>query len=294
MRHFKHHLDTFPSPTCPSDKVPFIADSNVVIGNGQSTTASLANLPDSYCVLLKGNWFVKAGPAVNVTPSTNARPSPSVAPVPAPTGNVPVSQCPPGHPALVLNHNTLFVDPMEVASVSNQPCITIENSIYMKAPMVADVGPSPKASSAPQLKGEIESLFGSPSGERGENCLITIIMKIENTGAPSIAEGFTMYMQKNGRQFPAQLLRRPVNNVAILWAGEIGYSPSVTLYAEDFLPDKATANQIPNGGKVEGFFQWIVPGLSKPEISGSSVTVHFADMTGKPYLVTIPVLQQYE
>jgi len=50
----------------------------------------------------------------------------------------------------------------------------------------------------PKLKGEIEQVLVAPSGEKGENCLVTISMKIKNTGAPSIADILDFSMQKDG------------------------------------------------------------------------------------------------
>jgi|GEM_PF-6191454 len=133
-----------PVPACPADHAIFTASGNYVGGNGQSTAATLGEVPEGYCIFLNGNWFINAGPAVKVIPSTGARAQPS----PIPAGYVPVSKCPPGHSTLTLSHNTSAGNSMGMARVPEGWCVIVDNNLLWNAGTPAKVGP-PEASQAP-------------------------------------------------------------------------------------------------------------------------------------------------
>lgn len=293
-------------PECPPGHPIVTAYNNAVWGDGISTLPSLVSrVPPEDCVEIGNNWFIRsAGPAIEFAAPTNTRSEPapkntdqqpsSEHPPPVAAVQPLTEQCPPGHPTIIVDHLTSLNKSMALVGAPEGACVSVKNSLLWNA-APAVVFPSSDADKAdvPKLDGEIEAFFVAPRGEKGESCLITIWMKIKNTDAPSIADAFTMSVQRNGVEFPAQLLPRPPGKGVMLFSGEAGNSPYATLHSEDFLPIKAAANPIQNGGEVEGFFQWEVPGLGQSEIYGCSLSVHFADRTGKLYEAALFIPQNF-
>ncbi|HVB86381.1 MAG TPA: hypothetical protein VNK23_06915 [Candidatus Dormibacteraeota bacterium] len=136
------------------------------------------------------------------------------------------------------------------------------------------------ALTVPDLHGTIDfAAFGSDVKHR-RLCAMTVQLTITNTGAPSIADSFRMFVTlKNGREIEVEPILAP-KTFAELYEGEAGKSPSMILTTKDYLPSKAISNPIPTGGAVSGFIQGYVVGATQNEVSaaGTVIRVAFQDV----------------
>lgn len=136
----------------------------------------------------------------------------------------------------------------------------------------------------PKLKATIPSFFIAPVGEHAENTLLTVVVSITNTGAPSIADNFVVKVHRDDRDYTIDFLPPPSGKV-VLFSGNSKNSNSAVLEHSDFLPDKAMSNPIPHGGAVVGFMQVVVDGLMfrDADTKETRLSVVFNDVTGTSY-----------
>lgn len=144
---------------------------------------------------------------------------------------------------------------------------------------------SPK-SEIPNLSATIDRVnSGLVNTNEGPTTYLTIIASIRNTGAPSIAEKFTLTVHPpKGGLIKGILQFYPDNFV-------LKYSTDKTeiLYGKDALDYKA-AEPIPRGGMVRGHLFYLFPKfpLQSIELPGVKLELSFADVLGKNYAVITP------
>jgi len=133
---------------------------------------------------------------------------------------------------------------------------------------------------APNLQGKIEFVnFGN--NRKNGFLAITLEALITNTGAPSVAESFELYVTLlDGRK-----IYLPISVPPTALSLSFGKGAELIFKAQDFLPEKALSTPIPRGGAVSGFLQGylIGTGVTRADVdrNGTYVTFSFADAWGK-------------
>lgn len=144
---------------------------------------------------------------------------------------------------------------------------------------------SPK-SETPNLSATIDRVnSGIVDTNEGPTTYLTIIASIRNTGAPSIAEKFTLTVHPpKGGLIKGILQLYPDNFVLKYLSGK-----TETLYGMDALDYKA-AQPIPRGGMVRGRLFYLFPKfpLQSIEVPGVKLELSFTDVHGKQYAAITP------
>lgn len=133
----------------------------------------------------------------------------------------------------------------------------------------------------PSLQPQMLRLFFAPSGEHGEDCLVTMIAAVVNRGAPSIATvSLIKVVSRDGKDFIVQTL--PPTKQVELHTG--GPSSPAQIYT-DFLPRKLTSQPIPLNGQADGYMQFVVHGVSREEMRtpGTLFQLSVEDINKKTY-----------
>ena len=133
--------------------------------------------------------------------------------------------------------------------------------------------------SLPKLAVRFDSVMVAHN--QSHEALLTVLMVIENRGAPSIVNFGKITVNLPGRgAVVAKLIMPSLGNVKL--PGRDGY-PNTILRREDYLPEKATNQPVPTGGSVAGWTISLVPGVSQEEMSQPNTTVMFecTDINGQ-------------
>ena len=136
----------------------------------------------------------------------------------------------------------------------------------------------------PKFQGTVTYMAFASSGKSGENCLVTMLIKITNRGAPSIADGFAVKASRNGKVYEVMDVPPPSKFVR-LYEGDTTSSSYLELDAADYLPAKTMRTPIPHNGAATGFIQLVANGLSVTQATalGTVFDVRFADINGTLY-----------
>lgn len=136
----------------------------------------------------------------------------------------------------------------------------------------------------PYLAGEIRFESAASAGDKEQDSIFTLIVAIENHGAPSIAKNIIVTLKTSaGKTIGARILQPPNGPIKLLVDGQKGFE----FQPSEFLLRQVGAEPIPTNGSREGFLVTLALGITKQEIfSGNTVAeITFSDIQGKPYKI---------
>lgn len=142
------------------------------------------------------------------------------------------------------------------------------------------------ALSKPIISGEAGPIAASYSGEKKENCLLTLLVHIRNLGAPTGIENPSLVITKDGKIYRTEFL--PPSN-ASLYSGNTETGPSVTLRIENHLFPKAMHNPIMTNVAIDPWLQAVIFGLTRDELDskGTIISLSFHEVaTGTKHTLT--------
>jgi hypothetical protein len=150
-----------------------------------------------------------------------------------------------------------------------------------------------EALTIPNLSGEI-SLFSVFPAHDNKDAVVTLVAKIKNNGAPSIAEIQNIKARlTNGQELtltPVPITDKLKTITLLRRQGE----PGIVLMANDYLPNKLLIAPVPTGGAVQGFVMALARGITKDELSqvGTLLIIDFQDINGRPFSISRPISGQ--
>jgi hypothetical protein len=126
----------------------------------------------------------------------------------------------------------------------------------------------------PRLSGRNLNYIAAPTGEKQQDCLLTLNYEINNGGAPTGLDNFALSITKNGKSYQARIL--PAENVTLEFA-----SNKARLYfnGEDNVLIRTGREAILKNIPVITWIQAIVYGMTPREFleEGTSISFSFDD-----------------
>lgn len=123
----------------------------------------------------------------------------------------------------------------------------------------------------PGLIAGIEScVVGTPEGETDPATNgVFLNCTVKNLGAPSIADRFSCWIEREGAVYAGEMLTFPEKDFTLRFDN----APSIIIGRSDAIYNK-TIRPIPQGGQERGWIYFIVRGLEKPSVLAIGSTVH--------------------
>jgi hypothetical protein len=134
----------------------------------------------------------------------------------------------------------------------------------------------------PRLSGRIEQII---IGESGGRATCTVNLTIKNTGAPSIADRWSMTAEKDGLTLYCKLATFPSEGLMLQSS-----DPKIRIFKlarSDAVYDKA-ATPIPTGGQVRGWLYGFIDEINREGLNsaGTIITINFEDVNGNSHSAT--------
>jgi hypothetical protein len=142
------------------------------------------------------------------------------------------------------------------------------------------------ALTVPIISGKFVSGSAAPTGEKKENCIVTLVVHIKNLGAPTALENISISITRDAKEFDAQFV--PASNVTLFY-GSNPAGPAISFGFENHLIKKAAHSPILTNVPIDAWFQILVLGLSRDEFfsKGTTISLSFDQVaTGKRMSIT--------
>lgn len=133
----------------------------------------------------------------------------------------------------------------------------------------------------PSLAGRIENVSIYPVPNHREDLAVSLVVFVRNSGASSIAQGWTLEVRSASRRVPT--IQEPVHvSGYVEMPGTNG--TKVDLSKEDLVL-KTAQGSIAKGAQVNGILTFVLSKTSENEVSNNntSLTLHFKDSQGNSY-----------
>lgn len=140
----------------------------------------------------------------------------------------------------------------------------------------------------PNFRAEVGTVMNfrvSPKiGNQGKSTTVILAeMTIINTGAPSVAEGFSILVKlPNGEVHRGQLIAPPAEGKDIV-INSNNHGMDLRFSRSHYLPLSAGDQPIPTGGGVTGFVWFAIPNVEQERLKDGGATIMFKDVAGKTY-----------
>jgi hypothetical protein len=139
-------------------------------------------------------------------------------------------------------------------------------------------------SAMPKIEGEVYIFAVASAGQRDENSLVTLMVRLRNTGSSTSIYNIKFMVIYEGKEFIAQYLPPPRETVTLLSNNPI--DGSFLLKVEDHFMQKSTKETMINGGQLGGWVQILVSNLSNDKMfDRGSILLSFKDVYGNVYRI---------
>lgn len=119
----------------------------------------------------------------------------------------------------------------------------------------------------PNLSGTFVEMFSAKTGEHKQDCLASIVVQLENLGAPTALEESKFTVTRESKSHEGIFL--PISSVRLFDSKGV----SLTFHADDHLFKKAASAAIQTNVPVQSFFQVLMRGMSRDDFVGNGTTI---------------------
>lgn len=137
----------------------------------------------------------------------------------------------------------------------------------------------------PEFHGSIKALGIGTSGDN-QTAAIAVEIWIDNAGTPSIVREWSCWIETpTGEKWPGQIAPFTAN----ITLG--GQNSTNVIPTSSSITYKSVETPIQFGGSMAGVLSFMVPNVNKSVVEehGNKVFVSFTDVTGRKYVISIPV-----